>query len=147
MRSLALLVAVGLVGCGGDGARDALAGTDWAIDWSDGCETVAAFGDTGTYTLGLGCPQGDGSIALQQEVGNYSVSGDRLTTTPTRATCANATADTVSFSMTATALTIHDPNGVLSFSRVTATGGGSGVGIYGCFLSDGTFAKQPLAPL
>jgi hypothetical protein len=137
-------LAVLVLGCGsGDGP---LANTQWSLTQGS-CSLAATFGTEDNYSLVLGCPLDSGQLAVQEEVGLYSATDTQLITTPTKTTCANATRETDTYNVSATALIIQTSSSLLVFTKAQPTSGGSGVLELGCFDSNGTFTPGPLHSL
>lgn len=141
----ALLMA--LVGCGGD--DDPLAGTTWGAQVNATDVLAVTFKTDGTYVEGTIFSLATGGYGADIEKGNYSISGGRLSVTPSQASCPSHshTADTSPFHITGDNLTIEEPSGSLVLLRTTVDGTSPGGAVtYGC--NEGTtFVPHDLVQL
>lgn len=146
----ALVVCVlGLSGCGGDDDKSPLEG-GWFVQLSATCGIVFSVAGS-KYSMMTFCKAGAvGNAAnVDQENGVIAVSGGKMTTTPTEATCPDATKtpETVDYTLSGKTLVIRVPEGALTLVKLEAQDPVAGfVATNGCF-TDGAFSPSPLKRL
>ena len=146
MIAIAVFATAIAVGCS-TSADDPLDGTAWAVELSTACAAGLAFQGGGYRDLLL-CSLTDGTIGLQEANGTYEINGDRLTLHMDRASC-NWLRDTATLSWEITGsgtLRLQDSSGIVVLERLTS-GGGSFVGVFGCFDDAGGFTAMPVHTL
>jgi hypothetical protein len=111
------------------------------------CASALDFTDS-EYSLGEICPLASGETGLSVETGAYSVNGNRITFSPVKSTCAEASKVPAgaTFSVTRTTLTVGYADALVAYELNTASAMGGTAATLGCF-RNGIFTASPLAPL
>lgn len=144
MKLIGALVALGLVGCGGDGAPD-VAG-DWHSPINGfNCERLLSLEDGGSFNLGLVCVLQSNAIALEVHRGTYTAANRTLSLSQTRSSCPGDVRRDLDFAYTITPsnLTLTDPTGAIVFAAVPPGPSSGGAVQKGCFDNSLTFEASP----
>lgn len=151
MRTLCLVLALALFGCGSDEPGDPLANTTWSAPVTGvTCEFVFQFGAVQDYKFLFGCVLNDGSTAVYLENGDYVITGNDITMVARRASCPRDLVQitlNASFTRTANTLTLAGPTGATIFQRVEPGDPTPGTVSIGCFDDQLYFTPFPLTPL
>lgn len=146
-KTLALLLGLVLVGCGGDPTpAERLQGV-----WFDAnalqCFPSVAFSGS-SFSIATICASSNGNAQADIEAGTFVATDTKITVTIDRASCP-ATASksfAVGYALTGGSLVLSDASATLSLVRTTP-GVGSGTVMYGCIADDGTFTPMPISSL
>lgn len=138
-------VILGLSGCGGDEA-EVLEGQWMAEIPGKECVVVLAF--TGAiYEADTVCVlRQSGNTGLEAEVGTFTATGGKLSTVPSKTTCATATPATSSYKLEPGMLTVVTVANVLVMRRPPPPSNTSTTAVFGCYNGD-AFTPGPIHAL